>query len=312
MTNGTDKKFLYEKGRYREIFLVENGTNISNKQSLGGKVLKHKKIIKRIIIIALVVALLWIFFDYENNHLQLSSYTFKTDKVSKEFTIVQISDFHNKVMDNKKITTIVKNQKPDIIALTGDLVDANRTNINVAINMTKELVNIAPVYYITGNHERAIKEEKYQQLEQGLENIGVKVLVNNVVNLDNNICIIGLDDKNIQSKDDTLNQLTKDLSDDKFKILLAHEPQEIDWYAQSGVDLVLSGHAHGGQIRIPFTNIGLVAPSQGLFPKYTAGKYESGDTTMFVSRGIGNSILPLRVFNCPEIVKVTIKNNKTN
>ena len=113
---------------------------------MGGKVLKHKKIIKRIIIIALVVALLWIFFDYENNHLQLSSYTFKTDKVSKEFAIVQISDFHNKVMDNKKITTIVKNQKPDIIALTGDLVDANRTNINVAINMTKELVNIAPVY----------------------------------------------------------------------------------------------------------------------------------------------------------------------
>jgi hypothetical protein len=91
---------------------------------------------------------------------------------------------------------------------------------------------------------------------------------------------------------------------------LAHEPQYFQKYVDIGVDIALCGHAHGGQIRIPFTNIGLVAPNQGFFPKYTSGQYISGSTTMFVSRGIGNSILPLRIFNCPEIVELEIMSEK--
>lgn len=98
----------------------------------------------------------------------------------------------------------------------------------------------------------------------------------------------------------------KKVNKENLSVLLAHEPQYLQNYADAGVDIVLSGHAHGGQIRIPFTNVGLVAPNQVFLPKYTSGQYSSDNTSMFVSRGIGNSILPLRIFNCPEIVEVEI------
>ena len=118
------------------------------------------------------------------------------------------------------------------------------------------------------------------------------------------ITLIGLGDLSLN--DNTLNQLMKKVNKENLSVLLAHEPQYLKNYADAGVDIVLSGHAHGGQIRIPFTNVGLVAPNQGFLPKYTSGQYSSDNTSMFVSRGIGNSILPLRIFNCPEIVEVEI------
>jgi len=118
------------------------------------------------------------------------------------------------------------------------------------------------------------------------------------------ITLIGLGDLSLN--DNTLNQLMKKVNKENLSVLLAHEPQYLKNYADAGVDIVLSGHAHGGQIRIPFTNVGLVAPNQGFLPKYTSGQYSSDNTSMFVSRGIGNSILPLRIFNCPEIVELEI------
>ena len=124
------------------------------------------------------------------------------------------------------------------------------------------------------------------------------------IKINDEITLMGLDDLSLGTE--MINELVDKTSSDNLRILLAHEPQYFNDYVDSGVDIVFSGHAHGGQIRIPFTNIGLVAPNQGLFPKYTSGKYSEKDTSMYVSRGIGNSILPLRIFNCPEIVELEI------
>ena len=106
------------------------------------------------------------------------------------------------------------------------------------------------------------------------------------------------------------NTQMKKVNKENLSVLLAQEPQYLQNYADAGADIVLSGHAHGGQIRIPFTNVGLVAPNQGFLPKYTSGQYSSDNTSMFVSRGIENSILPLRIFDCPEIVEVEIMAEK--
>ena len=135
-------------------------------------------------------------------------------------------------------------------------------------------------------------------------NAGVHIMDNVVEVVSDKITLIGLGDLSLN--DNTLNQLMKKVNKENLSVLLAHEPQYLKNYADAGVDIVLSGHAHGGQIRIPFTNVGLVAPNQGFLPKYTSGQYSSDNTSMFVSRGIGNSILPLRIFNCPEIVELEI------
>jgi predicted MPP superfamily phosphohydrolase len=134
------------------------------------------------------------------------------------------------------------------------------------------------------------------------------------------LCILGIDEQEIigygnaaYASGDTKGTVdglieSANLDDDVVSILLAHEPQRIKDY--TGVDIVFAGHAHGGQFRIPFINKGLVAPDQGFFPKYTEGRHDYKDTTMYISRGLGNSIIPQRVFNNPEIVKVTLKRKK--
>ena len=140
-----------------------------------------------------------------------------------------------------------------------------------------------------------------------LTDAGVTVLRNASVRIRNgveSIRLIGVDDPSFGGEAN-LDATLEALSSDDFTVLLAHRPEGIDEYAKWGIDLVLSGHAHGGQIRIPGIG-GVYAPGQGFFPKYTSGEYAVGDTTMIVSRGLGNSVLPLRVNDRPEIVIVTL------
>lgn len=269
---------------------------------------KKYKLIYKILSILIVIVILLGFCHYENNHITLTKYEYKTSKLrtDKSYKIIQISDFHNKKMqnNNESLIQIVRDEQPDIIVITGDYIDSIHTQTDVALTLTAQLTEIAPVYFITGNHEYSIDIETLYEFEAGLQQLGVNVLYNTSVPLGDGINLIGLDD--LCLNDGTLNNIMDNLSSDDLNILLAHEPQYINDYAKAGVDIVLSGHAHGGQIRIPFTGIGLIAPGQGLFPKYTAGEYTKDNTTMFVSRGIGNSILPLRIFNCPEIVEIEI------
>ena len=271
------------------------------------------KIFKRLVILSILSLLLIIFFIWQNNDIVISNYVYKSSKLDNNlsgYKIAQLSDLHNKEFgkNQKKLLDILVDEAPDIIVITGDIVDSKNTDIDIALRLVKGATKIAPVYYVTGNHEHWLNDEDRNALLQGLQQYGVTLLDNKAVTVEKEKCkgfhLIGLSDKNLS--DSTLETLCSRISPDEMKIVLAHEPQYFENYDDAGADLVLSGHAHGGQIRLPFLG-GLVAPNQGFFPKYTSGTYIKNNTTMIVSRGLGNSIVPIRVFNRPEVVIVTLQ-----
>lgn len=226
------------------------------------------------------------------------------------FKIVQISDFHNATYanDNAALIADIAEEQPDIIAITGDFVDSDRTDIPVALDFARALSRIAPCYYVTGNHEARLSFHEYKELEDGLLEIRVTVLRNREVLIEKDgaqISLIGLDDPNFGQgiKKERINRISQY---NNFSILLSHRPEYYETYRQSMADLVLTGHAHGGQVRLPLIG-GVLAPGQGLFPKYDAGLYQEGDFAMVVSRGIGNSAVPIRFNNQPEIVVIELQ-----
>lgn len=268
----------------------------------------RKKYIKSAIVLLIVIVLL-LFCNFQNKHLETTHYTYETEQLGVDldgYQIVQISDLHNAKFgkNNQKLVDRIRECAPDMIVLTGDLVDSNHTNVDRVVQFVDEIVKICPVYYVTGNHEYWLDTSEYEKLMDGLVSAGVVILDNQVVKIsrwDAKFRLVGLDDKSLA--DGTLEAL---LSDEKeLTVVLAHEPQYFARYAGTGVDLVLSGHAHGGQFRLPFVG-GIVAPDQGFLPEYTAGEYYMNGTEMIVSRGLGNSVIPVRLFNYPEIVCVDL------
>ncbi|MBQ7007952.1 MAG: metallophosphoesterase [Ruminococcus sp.] len=239
----------------------------------------------------------------------------KSEKIPESFDgfrIAQVSDLHNAEFDKYNSTVLqpIFLSRPNIIVITGDMIDSRNTDVDVALSFAQKAVNIAPVYYINGNHESRVPEE-YEELKKGLTEAGVTVLENESVDItigEETISLIGINDPTFRMKlvDDTMEQnIGHQLMDiipdnDNYKVILAHRPEYFDIYA-GNVDLVLSGHAHGGQFRIPLVG-GLVAPGQGFFPEYYEGSYIKDNTEMIVSRGVGNSIIPFRINNKPEII----------
>lgn len=231
------------------------------------------------------------------------------------FKIVVVSDFHNAEFgkENDTLIKLIEKEKPDIIAFTGDLVDSRRTDIETAADLVRNLAEIAPCCYVTGNHEARLGEQ-YQKLEKILLEENVVVLHDGYRELTRNnetILIAGLDDPNFTDINSAVhNSILKTKLDgmnlsDSYFVLLSHRPEAFEAYTSAGADLVLCGHAHGGQFRLPFIG-GIAAPNQGLFPKYDGGVYSENHTTMIVSRGVGNSIIPVRINNRPEIVCVEL------
>ena len=275
--------------------------------------IKKKHIIMLAIVTVLILLIIWI--AYGNTDLEIYKYNVKSEDIPSEFDnfrIVQISDLHNAEFgeNNEKLLLMLKQADADIIAITGDMIDSRNTDIDVAISFAQKAVNIAPVYYVNGNHESRVLGE-YEKLKQGLTDAGVTILENSSADItigDEAITLIGINDPTFRMDivDDTMeqniaHQLVNVIPDnDNYKVLLAHRPEYFDVYA-GNVDLVLSGHAHGGQFRIPFIG-GLVAPGQGFFPEYYEGSHIKENTEMIVSRGIGNSIIPFRINNKPEII----------
>lgn len=275
---------------------------------------------RRCVLIIIVVALLGLiaWTVWGNAALEINSYTIVSNRLPSSFSgfrIAQVSDLHNTQMGdgNEKLLAMLRKAEPDIIVITGDMVDSYDTNISIALRFAEDAMQIAPCYYVTGNHEARITE--YEDLKIGLESAGVVVLENERIELERNgetVTLIGVDDPSFQTDylmgdsatvmSSALNGLT---GNDAYTILLSHRPELFDTYVASGVDLVFSGHAHGGQFRLPFLG-GVVAPNQGLFPKYDSGLFTQGDTNMLVSRGIGNSIIPIRFNNRPEIIVVEL------
>lgn len=283
----------------------------------GGVVLKKRTII--ILIIAMIILLLGLYLYLENTTLQVTKFDITNSKISKDFNnykIIQVSDFHNTTSEKlyNDLVEEIKTQKPNIIVLTGDLIDSRKTDTNVAINFLKDIKDIAPIYYVTGNHESRVNE--YSQLKEQMKNLGINILDGKTIVLkqkDSIINLIGIDDPKFSSEvavsdSEIIKTEINALEYDKnsYTILLSHRPEEFNTYVSENIDLVFTGHAHGGQIRIPFVG-GVVAPNQGFFPKYTSGKYVEKNTTMIVSRGIGNSIIPFRINNRPELIVVELR-----
>ena len=268
-----------------------------------------------IVLVALVIGIAW-----GNTALELNTYTISSSKLPQSFDgyrIAHVSDLHNTEMgkDNEKLLAMLRDAAPDMIAITGDLVDSRNTDIKVALQFVREAVKIAPCYYVTGNHEARISE--YNELKAGMEAAGVTVLEDAQTDISLTgefIRLIGVNDPSYQTDylfgdaKTVMNTKLEELhtEQDRFTILLSHRPELFDTYADHSIDLVLSGHAHGGQFRLPFIG-GLVAPNQGLFPEYDAGIYTEGNTNMLVSRGIGNSILPFRINNRPEVILIELQ-----
>ena len=267
---------------------------------------KNSKFTRRKIIIAAIVAvLLVVFCVWQNKGLTVTQYKVTNSKNSSTLRIVQISDLHNASFgrDNKWLLDKVRKEKPDIIVITGDLVDSGHTDISTAVSLVDALTDIAPTYYVNGNHEPWLDAATEESLYDSIEKAGAVLLMNTYTRLEGNIILAGLDDSSLN--DNTLMEMLQNAEDDCYVILLAHEPQYINNYAAGGADLVLTGHVHGGQFRLPIAG-GLLSPEHGFFPEYSEGLVRSGNTDMIISRGLGNSVIPLRLFNRPEIVSVDI------
>ncbi len=265
----------------------------------------------KIIICLIVLAGLTALLIWGNNSIEITEIKVTDEEIPdgfSSFRIAQISDLHNAEFgnNNSRLIKKLKRTEPDIIVITGDMIDSKKTDVDIASSFAAEAVKIAPVYYVTGNHEGNNRSE-YEKLRSELENAGVILLENRFMKIekgDESIIIAGADDPVfLNDFEYVIDNIIEE--NEEYTVLLAHRPEYIDIYEKYGADMVFSGHAHGGQFRIPFIG-GVVAPGQGFFPEYDSGKYTEGDTVMIVSRGLGNSIIPLRVNNRPEIIVVEL------
>lgn len=278
-----------------------------------------------------IFILMYLYIKYNVNTLEVTKYVVENKKVPKEFdgyNIVQISDLHSKLFgeNNKKLIQKIKSLNPDIVVVTGDLIDGENNNYNVALDFMKEISKLYRVYYIIGNHEQKSLIKKYKDEYKDYFN---KLHQIDFVNLDNNkveivkgysnINLYGLtvpyscykylfDNQETTSIDiDFLEEKLGKVDREQFNILLAHTPFYFDEYEKWGADLTLCGHVHGGIVRLPIVG-GLLSPDRKFFPKYDLGEYIKNKSTMIVSKGLGGSKVLIRV-NCkPEIVNIKLKN----
>lgn len=271
-------------------------------------------------IILFALFLIFTFCYYQNNKIDLTKYTVKSKDIVNDIIVVHLSDLHSKPF--KKVISKLLEIKPDAIMITGDYINDHCKNKDKMLEFGKELLKIAPVFYITGNHERRL--DNFDTLMSELSKIGFNVLLNKTITTkinDNDISILGLDERQADFDDykarkngtfvyRDMSPYFKELDNSNgFKIVLSHFPENFEEvkennYSQYNFDIQLSGHAHGGQFILPF--IGPVySPGQGLFPKYARGSFGERPK-LIVSRGIGNAEFPVRLFNHPEINIITL------
>lgn len=279
--------------------------------------MKPYKIIASSIIALLLFGL---FLSFENNSLTSTNLELESSDIPKsfdDFKIVQVSDLHGKFFGKNqgRLVDLIRRSDPDMIAVTGDLIESNNYDEEASMVLLRQIVKIAPVYFVTGNHEWW--SGMYEQFENKLKKIGVTVLRDDHIAINrgrDRIVIIGIDDPASVREPygdggavkAQLDRATRSIDKGSFKILLAHRPELFHIYRQYDIDVILSGHAHGGQFRPPFTD-GVISPDQGLFPEYTAGMYKEDGSALVVNRGLGSSVIPQRLFNRPEIVILTLK-----
>lgn len=277
-----------------------------------------------IIIVILIIIILRMV--HELHCLKVTHYELHTEKLKGEghVRMVFISDLHLRRYgeENERLITEIENQNPDMILIGGDMtVKSEKAEDQILYALLTNLVEIAPVYYASGNHEVSLKEnarfetDRFEKLLEKCDESGVTYLANESKTIETQageVCITGLElsydyyDKRVRRplKQEELTEYLGEPDRSVYNILLAHPPAYLNEYAVHGTDLVLAGHYHGGAIR--FGKLGLVSPQVRFFPKYSAGKFVKDKTTMIVTRGVGSHSVNMRLFNYPEIVVVDL------
>jgi len=268
----------------------------------------------RLFRLALVLMALVGFWYFENKTIVTETFVLPSARLPAAFNgfrVVSIADLHGKVFGegNADLIAAVRDAKPDLIAIDGDLADED-TDLDVIRALAPELVKLAPVCYVTGNHEWAMTGR--EALFAILEDAGVTLLRNEYLPLERDgqlLVVAGVDDPNGPRDQKTPEQLTREIRaalGDPYILLLAHRNDQLDRWAALELDTVFAGHAHGGGVRLPGLG-GLVGPGGTFFPDCTAGIYRQGRTALLVSRGLGWSVAPLRLFNRPEVAAAVLQ-----
>lgn len=275
-----------------------------------------------IVLLLLLVVLLRIYID--NEIPKVSNVEIKSPKLPEAFDgykIVQLSDLHSKSFgnNNEMLIDMIDKESPNIIVMTGDMVTANEKDFTVFYSLVKELTKKYRVYYVYGNHEGELSSKLKSEITAFLKENGVIVLDNDYISIEKNnekINLYGLcytqkyysykgGKKHIITENYIKNKLGT-IDKNKYNILLTHNPLFFDAYSGYGFDLTLSGHVHGGLIRLPFIG-GILSPERKFFPQYSAGVYEKGNSKLVVSRGLSRGTKGFRFFNRPDVVSITLK-----
>lgn len=286
------------------------------------------KIIRKLLTILITFFIVELYID--SNFLQVTNITIKNKKIPSNFNgykILHLSDLHSKSFGEKNIDLINKINKinPDVIVMTGDMVNCNDVNYDSFLNLVKGLSKKYKIYYIMGNHEQSMEYEKRKVIFDFLEANEVKILDNEKIILENNNQTINLygswcnlryySSSKIKEKYEFTSEVmdrimeNSPIEEEKYNILLAHNPNFIEAYTKWGADLVLSGHIHGGMVRMPYIG-GIFSPDTMFFPKYTSGVYNVNDKKLIVSRGLGRGVRGFRFLNRPEINVITLQSEK--
>lgn len=270
---------------------------------LGMRIFHHKTQKPKFYVVPVLMVLeviICIFSLYQNYHLVTTEYDVDLG-LEHDITIVQVSDLHNQVfgVDSSILIDEIKKAEPDMIVITGDLVDKTHTSYGIALSFVEKAVGICPVYYVTGNHEVWLEGPALDELYSQMKDLGVVFLDDDYIETDEYI-LAGIADKSLDSFD-----AYPAFDDSKPVIMFAHEPQYYSLYKSLGADLVLTGHYHGGQIIIPGMG-GFVSPEIEFFPKPYEGIIDYSGMDLVISRGLGNSVLPVRINNYPELVVIRV------
>lgn len=257
----------------------------------------------------------------DNTLIQVSKYEINSDKIPKEFNkfkIVHLSDFHSYGLkrDNLKIFEVIEEESPDVIVMTGDMINKYDRNFKKFLNLAEVLSKKYKIYYIIGNHEIRLRKEDLEFILKKLSDFGIRILKDEkvtIVRKKEHINIYGINIplsyyKIINKPDnvgEVISKLLKSCKKEEYNIVLAHNPLYFEQYSKENVDLILSGHVHGGMIRLPLLGA-ILSPERKFFPKYSSGIYEMNNKKLLVSRGLGHSKNGVRLFNRREIICITL------
>lgn len=246
-------------------------------------------------IILILILMVILFFSY--NYYQISNYKIenvkiKSNKINNDYKILHISDFHsNEYINLNKLLSDIDKLNSDYIFITGDMISRNEVSFNQTLEFLNLLIDKCEnIYYVLGNHE--MENSNVNKYIKIVEELGINILDDETIKRED-LTISGL---NFYHSNEEYNNLVKNLNSKTFNIILTHSPSRIPKVIQGKEDLILTGHTHGGQIRIPIIGA-LIAPGQGIFPKYEKGLYKIKNTNLYVNSGLGNSSISVRILN---------------